>query len=116
MCTSNHHRKELNNLGKFNRLVSKLANNKFVDPIEVLKAVSDLKNVETALTEQIANYSNFELLNNLAMPWYSNAREHYEAKLDQVTTLITQLEARYASIQAVSGVNKVQELQPDPTV
>jgi hypothetical protein len=70
------------------------------DPKLVLKAIEYYKEVCDVLKEAISHYSDLEKLNDAKYVWYQNAKDSYENKLEKVSEILVQLEARYVSLQA----------------
>ncbi len=90
----------VNYIAKFDRFIKKV-NDKTVKTVEeYMDILTTLEEMRDAITEGVNHYSNQELLNDPLQYWYTNARTHYENKLDQLEEAIVVLKGK---IKDVSG-------------
>ena len=68
---------------------AKRAQFKTTDSIKT--TIADFTEIKTALEDAISHYSDKEILNDYSQPWYSNARAHYESKLESVDSILKHL-------------------------
>lgn len=84
-------------MARFDKMLKKVRSSKMTDK-EATKVLSGLDDVRTALEEGISHYYNKEMLNDYSQPWYGNAKDHYESRLEQVNDAIKFLKEKYASV------------------
>lgn len=79
----------------------------FTEQKDIEKGLDYLRDVQAALGEAISHYADQEKLNDWNNRWYCNAKDSYETKLEEVTKIVIQLEARSASLPTTPVANKV---------
>lgn len=86
-------------MAKFDRMVAKFTAETYTNPELIKDSIEQLKEIREALQEGMTHYADQEKLNNWHEPWYSNARESYENKVEKVDGVILSLEARLVGLQ-----------------
>lgn len=85
-------------MAKYDRMVKKLLDSSNKDPETLKKGLDTLKKVRSALQDGMNHYADQEKLNNWHEPWYSNARDSYESKLQKLDVVLLALEAKRVSL------------------
>lgn len=85
-------------MAKFDRMVKKLLHSEGVSQETLAKGIEDMKYIRAALLEGMTHYADQEKLNNWQEPWYANARDSYESKLQKLDAVLLALEAKRVSL------------------
>jgi hypothetical protein len=95
-------------MAKFDKMITKVMKIKFHTKEQTQVAINQFEPIKSALEDAVSHYGNRELLDDFSSPWYRNAREHYESRLEQVDELLKNLKEKYASLPSEKGNTEVQ--------
>lgn len=87
-------------MAKFDKFIKLVNDRKVRTPAEYMDILTTLEDMRDAIKDGVDHYCNQELLNDPLQYWYTNARTHYEIKLDRLNNAITLLKGK---IKNVSG-------------
>lgn len=85
-------------MAKFDNKLRVIREQKYQHVEHIDSVIEYLDEIRSTLDEAVKHYSDKEMLNNHLQPWYSNARDAYENKLDSVTSVLNTLQTKKQEI------------------
>ena len=81
-------------MSKFDKMLYRVSRIDFKDSTQIDKALTEFRGLQVAVKSRVDDLCSKEMLDNGWQPWYTNARESWESRLDKIEGIIKALETK----------------------